>query len=156
VKIENRLIAVVLIAAAIAAMAAPQLVIAPPAGTLHVSVVQTAVTTQQDAVTTVNLDVVGNLPFTAIKRYTVTISLGSLASYTGIDFIEVRVGVLSGTTAYDVRVLYADTSNYGYGDAPGTILPIYAGTNSFIRFIRGTDGLGDYVVHVNAYIEWPQ
>jgi hypothetical protein len=98
----------------------------------------------------INIDVVGGaaLPFGKIKRYTVTITPGPLSSApAGMDRVELYVGVLSGASAYDVRVLRQDFPYPGI-----TVLP-YTGTNSFIKVFRGADGLGAVTVRFNAFVE---
>jgi hypothetical protein len=104
----------------------------------------------------INIDVVGGaaLPLTKIKRYTVTLQLAQLTSArAGIDRVEVYVGVLEGSTAYDVRVIRQDPATASPLPYPGmTILP-YTGTNSYIKVYRGADGLGPVKVRFNAYVE---
>ena len=104
----------------------------------------------------INIDVVGGaaLPIAKIKRYTVTLHTALLSTApTGIDRIEVYVGVLIGTTSHSVRVIQQDPATASPFPHPGmTVLP-YAGTNSHIKVFRGADGLGPVEVKFNAYVE---
>ena len=104
----------------------------------------------------VNIDGVGGpaLPFDKVKRYTVAIQTALLSTApVGVDRIEVFVGVLTGTTAADLRVILQDPATASPMPSPGlTVLP-YAGTNSYIRITRGADGLGPVEVRFNAYVE---
>jgi len=116
----------------------------------RLAIVKTRFTTLPSSTTVHNIDGAGALPFLKIKRYTLTIHpslLGSVPS--GTDTIELRVGVLDDTTAFDVIVFSQDTAAI----SGGTTVPPYTGTNSFIRIVRGDDGLGSVDVRVNAYVE---
>jgi hypothetical protein len=104
----------------------------------------------------INIDGTGGatLPFDKIKRYTITLQTALLSTApAGVDRIEVLVGVLTGTTAAGVRVILQDPATASPFPNPGiTVLP-YAGTNSFIKVIRGVDGLGPVEIRFNAYVE---
>lgn len=120
----------------------------------RVAVVTASFTTSPGATTIQNIDVAGSLLFGKIKRYTLTINPGTLVTAApGADSIEVIVGVLDAGTAYDVMVFNQDTATMSALPFPGTSVPPYAGTNSFIRVVRGADGLGAVVVRINAYVE---
>jgi hypothetical protein len=103
-----------------------------------------------------NIDVAGAaaLPFGKIKRYTVTLQTALLSTApAGVDAIDVIVGVLTGTTASDVRVIRQDPATASAFPYSGmTVLP-YTGTNSYIKVVRGADGLGPVEIRFNAYVE---
>jgi len=104
----------------------------------------------------INIDAVSRaaLPLAKVKRYTVTLHTALLSTApTGVDRIELYVGVLEGTTSYDVRVMRQDPATASPFPHPGiTVLP-YTGTNSYIKVFRGADGLGPVDVRFNAYVE---
>lgn len=104
----------------------------------------------------VNSDVVGGpvLSLSKIKRYTVTLHTAALSTVpAGVDKVEVHVGVLQGTTSYDVRVLQQDPATASPFPYPGfTVLP-YTGTGSYIRVLRGADGLGPVEIRFVAFVE---
>lgn len=104
----------------------------------------------------INIDVLGGaaLPFGKVKRYTVTIQTALLATApVGVDGVEVMVGVLKGTSSYSVRVLRQDPATASPFPNPGFTIPPYTGTGSYIRVVRGADGLGPVEVSFNAYVE---
>lgn len=120
----------------------------------RVAVVTARFTTSASATTIQNIDVAGSLPFDRIKRYTLTINAGSLVgAASGTDAIEVIVGVLDEGTAFDVMVFSQDPATMSPFPSPGTSVPPYAGTNSFVRVVRGADGLGPVDVRIAAYVE---
>jgi hypothetical protein len=106
---------------------------------------------------TINIDATGGaagLPFGKIKRYTITIQTGLLSTApAGVDKIDVIVGVLTGTTATDVRVIRQDPATASPLPYAGMTVPPYVGTNSYIKVIRGADGLGPVEIRFNAYVE---
>lgn len=104
----------------------------------------------------VNIDVVGgpSLPPGKIKRYTVTIQTALLSTAPpGVDGVEVMVGVLKGSQSLSVRVLRQDPATASPFPHPGFTIPPYVGTGSYIRVLRGADGLGPVEVSFNAYVE---
>lgn len=99
-------------------------------------------------------DVLGNLPFNKIKRYTITIHTASLSTApTGVNRIETYVGILSGSSSLSVEVLEQDPATASASPHPGFIVPQYVGTNSHIKIFRRADGLGPVDVRFNAYVE---
>lgn len=104
----------------------------------------------------INIDAAsgGALAFGKVKRYTVTIQTALLSTApANVDRIEVFVGVLTGTTAADVRVIRQDPATASPFPHPGmTVLP-YTGTNSYFNVVRGADGLGPVEIRFNAYVE---
>jgi hypothetical protein len=104
----------------------------------------------------INFDVVGGdaLPFGKVKRYTVTIHTALLSTApVGVDAVEVMVGVLKGASSLSVRVLRQDPATASPLPHPGFTIPPYTGTGSYIRVVRGADGLGPMEVSFNAYVE---
>lgn len=104
----------------------------------------------------INIDATsgGALPFGKVKRYTVTIQTALLSTApANVSRIEVIVGVLTGNTAADVRVIRVDPATASPFPHPGFTVPPYAGTNSHFHVIRGADGLGPVEVRFNAYVE---
>ncbi len=104
----------------------------------------------------VNIDVVGGsaLPFGKVKRYTVTLHTALLSTAPpGVDAVEVMVGVLRGTQSFSVRVVQQDPATSSPFPHPGFTIPPYVGTGSYIRVLRGADGLGPAEVSFNAFVE---
>jgi len=103
-----------------------------------------------------NIDVVGGaaLPSGKVKRYTVTIQTALLSNAPpGVDGVEIMVGVLKGPESFSVRVLRQDPATASPFPHPGFTIPPYVGTGSFIRVLRGADGLGPVQVSFNAWVE---
>jgi hypothetical protein len=104
----------------------------------------------------INIDAAGGaaLPFGKIKRYTITLQTAQLSTApAGVDKIAVFVGVLAGTTATAIGVILQDPATASpFLHSGMTVLP-YAGTNSYIKVIRGADGLGPVEIQFNAYVE---
>lgn len=90
-----------------------------------------------------------------IRRYTVVLQFASLSGLdvaAGVNKIEIVDGILiDDITSFQMTAYRVDPSANPQVD--GTTFGPYAGTNSFIRVVRGNDGLGDRDVFYNAYIE---
>ncbi len=112
--------------------------------------VKITIVTKPNAVTLSNIDVAGGLPFEKVKRYTVSISPMTGAP-AGVDRVELLSGVLdaAGSTATQIQILALDGSDLTNGAFTGP----FTGTNTFLRFTRGADGLGRVTVSINAYVE---
>jgi hypothetical protein len=102
----------------------------------------------------INLDAIGNLPLTKVKRYSLSIHLANLfTAPAGIDKVVVNVGVLDGNSSFDITVGSFDPATVHNN---GILLPPYVGTNSFITIVRGADGKGNVPIRLNAIVEAEQ
>jgi hypothetical protein len=113
------------------------------------SVVHGKVTTTANSTTPFNLDV-NSIPVQPglIKRYTVTIVLGSGVAMQGVDSVRLAVGAWTGTGYADVTVASFDPSKQ-----TTLVTAPYAGGNSFVQIQRGADNEGPIDVIINAYVE---
>ena len=113
-------------------------------------VVNTQFTSTPSATTAKNFDFTANIPLARTKRYTVTVFWGSLASAPpGTVIIDVITMVPTGPGLFsEVKV-----ASYDVAGRSGTTVPIFAGTNSFVRMTRGSDGLGPREIFLTAYME---
>ena len=118
------------------------------------AVVTRKFTTNPSTLTPFNLDL-NSAPagdFMKVKRYTVTVTiLGSLAGLpAATDTLRLHNCVLdtAGPSCTSYTLAQTDpTVSRTITSGP------YTGTNSFVQFERGADGLGPIDVLVNAYIE---
>jgi hypothetical protein len=122
-----------------------------PAAAQTVSAVKMVLSTAPSSTTVQNIDVAGLLPFNKVKRYTVTISpLPGVP--VGVDRVRVMSCALDTAAASCIQVVAFDQDGATL-TGRGAVLGPYVGTNSFVRIQRGADGVGNFDVRVNVYVE---
>ncbi len=122
----------------------------------RVRTVAVVIPTNENSSTGRNLDLAaGDLGgWDKIRRYTVSIHWGALAAAPpGVDAVFTNNCVTDDAITV-CRQLAVDTSDPS--GRSGVAVDPYAGVNSFVRVLRGADGLGPVDVYVNAYIEVEQ
>ena len=113
-------------------------------------VLNTQFTSTPGGSTEKNIDFTADLPVDRTKRYTVTMTWGALTfAPPGTAMVEVVTCVPIGPGL----VGQVPVAQFDPAGRSGTSVPIFAGTNSFVRVTRGSDGLGPREIFLTAYME---